>query len=430
MSERTETLFRPNLSPCTNLGTHVPMKLEIVVVPFSSVDLESNEDEEGFAGFRLRLYPAAFPPTSPALNPGVPIHTPSNPPTPSRNKPGPSTPDSTPMVAGIVSGVAGAALIAVAVLGKRRRDTKQRAIQQQQLYPAVQQYPAAQQYPVLPPPADDDDDDDDDDDNLEKGAGHAVQLPSYAAALASGGGGGGGDKSSPPPYIPEADGGEAVFRPPPQPTGALAGGAAQPGTDHSCESTAAKDGDAAGLLLLAGGGTTTAAADGSSAGRSTTTDTTSTATNSTANVSTVERAELAEFHRQQVGAAADGRVAGEARPEQAPGAAGGGVGPSSAEAVDRPNSSGDIGLGQAVLAAAQELARSCQVPGISEAAGVLCIMANLFTDSRENDKASESRLRQCRSIVLALKRAEKVVGKVSFLEGRTCRLCRKRLDHT
>ncbi|CAM9373156.1 unnamed protein product, partial [Scytosiphon promiscuus] len=85
-------------------------------------------------------------------------------------------------------------------------------------------------------------------------------------------------------------------------------------------------------------------------------------------------------------------------------------------------SSGDLGLGQAVLVAAQELARSCQVPGISEAAGVLCIMANLFIDSRENDKASDTRLRQCRSIVMALKRAGKVVGKGGNTTGETARV--------
>ncbi|CAM9431484.1 unnamed protein product [Scytosiphon promiscuus] len=37
-------------------------------------------------------------------------------------------------------------------------------------------------------------------------------------------------------------------------------------------------------------------------------------------------------------------------------------------------------------------------------------MANLFSDSRENDKASTSRLRQCLSMVLALKRADKLVA--------------------
>lgn len=73
----------------------------------------------------------------------------------------------------------------------------------------------------------------------------------------------------------------------------------------------------------------------------------------------------------------------------------------------------EIGLGQAVYAAAQELARHCQVPGVSEVAVVVGIMANLVTDSRENDSASDSRLKQCRSIVFVLKRAAEVIGKVS-----------------
>lgn len=81
--------------------------------------------------------------------------------------------------------------------------------------------------------------------------------------------------------------------------------------------------------------------------------------------------------------------------------------------ADRQKPAGDIGLGHAVLAAAQELAHRCQVPGVSEAASAVCIMATLVTDNRDNDRSSESRLRQCRSIVMALKRADKVVAKVS-----------------
>ncbi|CAM9226240.1 unnamed protein product [Ectocarpus sp. 12 AP-2014] len=80
------------------------------------------------------------------------------------------------------------------------------------------------------------------------------------------------------------------------------------------------------------------------------------------------------------------------------------------------------GLGQAVLAAAQELAWSCQIPGVSEAAGALCIMANLFTDSRDIDQASKSRLRQCHSIVLALERADKVVAKGGDTMGEAARV--------
>lgn len=117
------------------------------------------------------------------------------------------------------------------------------------------------------------------------------------------------------------------------------------------------------------------------------TDTTSTATASTVNISTHERAELAEFHRRQdVGNAAS--VASGPNPEQAYGG-----GSEASSSANRQTPAGDIGLRHAVLAAAQELARCCQVPGISEAAATLCIMANLVTDSRENDRACDSRLR-------------------------------------
>lgn len=79
----------------------------------------------------------------------------------------------------------------------------------------------------------------------------------------------------------------------------------------------------------------------------------------------------------------------------------------------RQTSVSEIGLGHAVYAAAQELARSCHVPGVGEVAVVVGIMANLVADSRENDSTRDSRLKQCRSIVFVLKRAAEVIGKVS-----------------
>ncbi|CAM9539627.1 unnamed protein product, partial [Ectocarpus fasciculatus] len=175
---------------------------------------------------------------------------------------------------------------------------------------------------------------------------------------------------------------------------------------------AAEDRHAAGLSDEGG-------AAGLTSAEKSTTDTSSTAPHSTANASTSERAELAVFQqRQRVPEAAP--VASGSRPEQSSG--GGGGGGEAPSAADRPHLSDDLGLGHAVLAAAQELARQCQVPGISEAAGVLCIMANLFTDNRENDRASDSRLRQCRSIVMALKRAEKVVFKGGETTGEAARV--------
>ncbi|CAM9206277.1 unnamed protein product [Ectocarpus sp. 12 AP-2014] len=289
-----------------------------------------------------------------------------------------STSDSTPIVAGAISAVAGVALIALAVLYKRRRDTRQKAAQ-----------------PRSAPPASDGG-------NLEQGLG-PVPPPSYAAALALGKGGN-DDNSPSTKHNKESSPAEGVgggdIVPRSAPTAVVVLGAAE-------------DRDAAGLSD--GGG-----AAGLTSAEKSTTDTSSTATHSTANASTYERAELAVFQqRQRVPEAAP--VASGPRPEQSSGGGGGGGGEASS-AADRPHLSDDLGLGHAVLAAAQELARQCQVPGISEAAGVLCIMANLFTDSRENDRASDSRLRQCRSIVMAFKRAEKVVFKGGDTTGEAARV--------
>lgn len=131
-----------------------------------------------------------------------------------------------------------------------------------------------------------------------------------------------------------------------------------------------------------------------------------TATTSAANLSTAERDELSQFQqRERVAGAAP--VSGELKPEEASSG-----GPGASSAADDQNSA-DIGLGRAVLAAAQELAHYCQIPGVSEAATAVCIMANLVTDGRDNARASESRLRQCSTVVMALKRAAKVADKVS-----------------
>ncbi|CAM9581545.1 unnamed protein product, partial [Scytosiphon promiscuus] len=70
---------------------------------------------------------------------------------------------------------------------------------------------------------------------------------------------------------------------------------------------------------------------------------------------------------------------------------------------------------------AHELAQHCQIPGISEAAAAVYIMTKLVTDSRESSRASESRLRQCRTIVMALKRAAKVAGKGGDTIGEVAR---------
>lgn len=142
--------------------------------------------------------------------------------------------------------------------------------------------------------------------------------------------------------------------------------------------------------------------------------TTSTATGSTTNTSTAERDELARFHQNHCVGDAAIVSAGGPKLEKVLGG-----GPGGSSVAERKGSSGDIGLGQAVLAAARELAHHCQIPGVSEAAGAVCMMANLVVDGRESDRASISRLRQCRSIVVALKRAAKVADKVSRQSDKT-----------
>ncbi|CAN0386885.1 unnamed protein product, partial [Scytosiphon promiscuus] len=75
-------------------------------------------------------------------------------------------------------------------------------------------------------------------------------------------------------------------------------------------------------------------------------------------------------------------------------------------------SSDGLLLGHAVGAAAQELAFNCQIPGVCEAAAAVSILVNLVTDTRQSKNGTEASLRRCRSIVLMLERAAKVLGKV------------------
>lgn len=132
--------------------------------------------------------------------------------------------------------------------------------------------------------------------------------------------------------------------------------------------------------------------------------TTAVATASRAHSSTDESAELERLHPipSMAGAAS---AAG--RP-QSGGASGGGA--SSLAERQRPPS--HFGVGNAVLAAINELANQCEIPGFSEAAEVVRILANLVKDCRDNDSASGVRLRQCRSMLLLLRRAAEVVDKV------------------
>lgn len=339
---------------------------------------QSNEKDKGLIKFGASSPPPSHEPASPlpvpAVSFGVFVHQFCH-----NESEEESTLDSTPIVAGVISGVAAsAALIALAVSSKRRRVATKKIIQPPLVHPTH------------------------DDDNLEQG-GDAPQLekpPSYEAALTLDAGGNGSSSHEPKatlnPYYRHADAGGAeggnILPALPPPSLAEP---RQSSAEHTANVTGGGDAE------LAGG---SSAADSSVKAS---TDTSSTTRASTVSISTHERAEVAQFQQRQRMADAPA-VAGGPRPEETRG----GNSEESSEA-DRPKKVDGIGLGPAVLTAAQELARSCQIPGVGEAAAMLCIMANLVIDSRENDRSSDSRLRQCRSIVLVLKRAEKVIGKVS-----------------
>ena len=302
-----------------------------------------------------------------------------------------SSSDSTPIVAGVFSAVAGAALIALAVVLKRRRGS---SLKTRPRTPAV---PATH-----------------DDDSLERR--HAQPSgffpPPYSAVAVAGGGGGNPssrqNKTRPrrqtPPETDGADGGCIVQPSAPPPLYEHAA----PSAGDTSKAAAAQSRDPGGVGEYEARGQ----AEPTAATASIATTSASIATTSTANLSTAEREELAEFHQRQHAGCAD-PVSGEPRGNDATG----GGAPVTTPGADPLDSAGDIGLGQAVLVAAQELAHHCQIPGVSEAAGAVCIMANLVTDSRDNARASETRLRQCRTIVMALKRAARVADKVSWQQG-------------
>lgn len=128
----------------------------------------------------------------------------------------------------------------------------------------------------------------------------------------------------------------------------------------------------------------------------------STASSSTADIWTVERAVFDQTLRGR-SAASDAYVADDSAP--------GDDGMSGASSPETRRGSRDgVGLGQAAMEGAQELAHHCQIPGISEAATLLSVLVKLVSDSR--DSGSDTRLRQCRSIVMVLERAAEVAGKV------------------
>ena len=71
-----------------------------------------------------------------------------------------------------------------------------------------------------------------------------------------------------------------------------------------------------------------------------------------------------------------------------------------------------IGVGHAVMAAAQELAQMSQIPGIPEAARLVIILMNLLTDSSNIMGTADHMVKRCRSLMVLLRRAASLLEEV------------------
>lgn len=78
------------------------------------------------------------------------------------------------------------------------------------------------------------------------------------------------------------------------------------------------------------------------------------------------------------------------------------------------SSTGRRELARVIGEAALDLAHNSQIAGVSQAAEAVSILVNLLTDDQNNKMSNEASLRRCRSIVVMLTRATKVLGKVRW----------------
>lgn len=74
---------------------------------------------------------------------------------------------------------------------------------------------------------------------------------------------------------------------------------------------------------------------------------------------------------------------------------------------------GGVNVAQAVMNTAQALAQRSMIPGVSEAAGLAAVLAQLAVDNKSNPDDLYRRLRWCTSLLDLLDGAQKVLGKVS-----------------
>lgn len=86
----------------------------------------------------------------------------------------------------------------------------------------------------------------------------------------------------------------------------------------------------------------------------------------------------------------------------------------------RAVSSGGLSIADAMIEAAAELARNCQVPGVSEAATLMSTLTRLVSDSRDNSASHDAGLRRCRSIITMLECAAEILGQVRVAFNSEC----------
>lgn len=72
-----------------------------------------------------------------------------------------------------------------------------------------------------------------------------------------------------------------------------------------------------------------------------------------------------------------------------------------------------FGVAQAVVGAARDLAQMSQIPGVTEATGLVIVLMNLVTDNSDIVGGAETMVKRCRSVVILLQRAARVLDYVS-----------------
>lgn len=73
-----------------------------------------------------------------------------------------------------------------------------------------------------------------------------------------------------------------------------------------------------------------------------------------------------------------------------------------------------IGVGQAVMGAALDIAQMSTIPGVAEVAGLVVVLMKLATDSSDvMGAAGDYMVKRCRAVLLLLERAATVLDEVS-----------------